>query len=606
MTAPTVPVPQAEKPATVKPDFARIDAYFRQRKQWAVWRWEYRIDAKTGQKKLTKPPRQVSGKLAKSNDPSTWTDYETARKAYLAGGLDGVGYFLANDEMMLDIDGCLKNGVLEEWAKPFLASIPSYADRSPGTGAHVLTRSQFSPPDGKKQYNFADADHHGYAFYVPHRFACMTGQRLNNYGVTDCTEQVAKLHAKYFSTNSTAAETQKKATGERNEKTTQLVLEELTEDDQKLIAKARSAKNGQKFSKLWDDQWRPGYSNDDSRADEALMCQLAFWSKKDAVRMERLFSHSALGKREKWTARSDYRWRTVKFALQHQKEVYTAKADDEEEQNDTSGHTIEIDLKALPQTLATLNLCPLFNNAGLKFAWVRRRGSMIQAGFGNPPRQVIWRNARELANFTLAQSAIFDGTGVLLPSPGPRKVRRIWEPLAQLIRSIADQDAVDMEPPLADEFRQILRDVWQKSGKPNADASPDADAPPSPKQVRRQFNLMLHQCQLQNRESSTPACVWIAEGEIWVYPDTLTAWLSTAAGKSKHYSVEQVREGLSLLEFKPVDLHRSLSYCPLHRPAIKTEKPVAPCDIRIRMWHGPLDLLVDDETGEIDELDRDE
>jgi hypothetical protein len=89
--------------------------------------------------------------------------------------------------------------------------------------------------------------------------------------------------------------------------------------DDELLERARKAKNGAKFRRLFDD----GDSGDDaSQADESLMGMLAFWTGKDPARMERLFSRSKLAEREKWE-RADYRKRTIDFAIDKCTEVYT-------------------------------------------------------------------------------------------------------------------------------------------------------------------------------------------------------------------------------------------------------------------------------------------
>lgn len=67
--------------------------------------------------------------------------------------------------------------------------------------------------------------------------------------------------------------------------------------DEALIARATSAKNGQRFSSLWTGDIS-GYQSQ-SEADLALACQLAFWTSKDAVWMDRLFRQSKL-MRAKW------------------------------------------------------------------------------------------------------------------------------------------------------------------------------------------------------------------------------------------------------------------------------------------------------------------
>lgn len=59
-----------------------------------------------------------------------------------------------------------------------------------------------------------------------------------------------------------------------------------------------------------------------SDADLALMAHIAFYSGRDSKRMERLFGMSALGKREKWTSRPDYRTMTIGKALKGSSAFY--------------------------------------------------------------------------------------------------------------------------------------------------------------------------------------------------------------------------------------------------------------------------------------------
>jgi primase-polymerase (primpol)-like protein len=65
--------------------------------------------------------------------------------------------------------------------------------------------------------------------------------------------------------------------------------------DQMLLAKATAARNGARFRALWSGQRGP----DASRDDYQLCCLLAFWTGRDAVRMDRLFRQSGL-MRAKW------------------------------------------------------------------------------------------------------------------------------------------------------------------------------------------------------------------------------------------------------------------------------------------------------------------
>ncbi len=99
--------------------------------------------------------------------------------------------------------------------------------------------------------------------------------------------------------------------------------------DEELLMKARNAKNGADFIALYDHGDLIGHDDDHSRADQALCNHLAYWTRRDAERIERLFSASALGQREKWQKRADYRTRTIQEAIDGTTETYsgTMKAD---------------------------------------------------------------------------------------------------------------------------------------------------------------------------------------------------------------------------------------------------------------------------------------
>jgi hypothetical protein len=88
--------------------------------------------------------------------------------------------------------------------------------------------------------------------------------------------------------------------------------------DGELLKVGRNAKQlGPKFSALYDRGDISWSGNDRSKADNDLMSQLAYLTWKDPARMEALFSESALGQREKWTSRPDYRKRTIDYAIKN-------------------------------------------------------------------------------------------------------------------------------------------------------------------------------------------------------------------------------------------------------------------------------------------------
>jgi hypothetical protein len=91
--------------------------------------------------------------------------------------------------------------------------------------------------------------------------------------------------------------------------------------DAAILEKCRVAKNAPKFEALYTHGDVSGYGGDDSGADLALLSLLAFYTQ-DEAQLERLFSGSALGRRDKWRHRQDYRRRTIRKALSELDEPY--------------------------------------------------------------------------------------------------------------------------------------------------------------------------------------------------------------------------------------------------------------------------------------------
>jgi hypothetical protein len=92
--------------------------------------------------------------------------------------------------------------------------------------------------------------------------------------------------------------------------------------DEVVIQKCRAAENSAKFADLFDHgDAHAHHGGDDSAADLALVSMLAFYTQ-DEAQLERLISSSALGRREKWLRRDDYRERTIRKALSNLGEVY--------------------------------------------------------------------------------------------------------------------------------------------------------------------------------------------------------------------------------------------------------------------------------------------
>ncbi len=93
----------------------------------------------------------------------------------------------------------------------------------------------------------------------------------------------------------------------------------------------RKAKNSEKFHNLWNGFWKEQGYLSQSDADAAL-CKIIAYHTKDPKQIERIFSQSKLGDREKWKNRPDYRKSTIQFILgnsdESSKEIYEETHED--------------------------------------------------------------------------------------------------------------------------------------------------------------------------------------------------------------------------------------------------------------------------------------
>jgi hypothetical protein len=542
--------------------YDQIDGKLRELPIWVNWRKEKRAN-RSGAVNETKVPYNArSGKRARSNDPSTWSSYEEAVSA-LERGYDGLGLCLEPPYVGVDGDGCRgDDGVIEPWMAEIIGELDSYTEVSPsGHGVRVIVTGEL--PDGRRQKDFGDRPHHGIGLYdfTRGRFLTMTGDVLNGAAIAERTPELARIHARLFPPAVKAKTAPHTAVSD---------VSESGPTDDELITRARHAKDAGKFARLWDGQWEGSYASQ-SEADLALCRKLSFWTGKDAGRIDALFRQSGL-MREKWEQRQDYRELTIARAIEQTRDVWKPKP----------APALLIDPYAAPPSIDLLNAVPLFQGR-IRFTWLRRRGSMIQSGFAGG-REAQWATATDLRVFARSQDILFQATGFLIPSPAQdRGIRLIWEPVAQLIRRIADQDATDIDPPLKDEFEQIIRATWVRADRPEAFG-------------REAFFKVLRECQDFRRDHAAEkpprCCVWIggageaAEHYCWIYQDALLTWLSTPVAKSKHYAWDDARTGLLLLGFEPRELHRSWDRCRVH----------------VRVWRGPLDLLIDDDSVPESEL----
>jgi replicative DNA helicase len=116
---------------------------------WVLWRTESRDG------KQTKIPYQVSGKLAESDDPATWSEWASAERRYVKGGYDGLGFMFSADGGLcgVDLDGCRdkETGKVAEWAREIILAFGTYAEISPTeTGVKLFACGKSPFPIGRR------------------------------------------------------------------------------------------------------------------------------------------------------------------------------------------------------------------------------------------------------------------------------------------------------------------------------------------------------------------------------------------------------------------------------------------------------------------------
>jgi putative DNA primase/helicase len=277
------------------------------------WKYEWRKDRFT---KVPYDPR--SGRRADSTEPATWATFEEALAAYRGGGYAGIGYVFSFDDPFtgIDLDGCIDEaGTVVPAAREIVDALDSYSEVSPsGRGIKIIVRAKKPPGVGCKSKAIT-----GYALsevYDDARFFTVTGQRHPGTPATveERQPQLDALCGRLWPPKPVRATVAAAAPGG------------FQGDDEALLAKAVAAKNGDRFAALMRGDIS-GHEGDRSGADLALCNRLAFWTGKDADRIDRIFRRSGL-MRDKWDSPrrdSTYGRNTINLAIADCTETYSPR-----------------------------------------------------------------------------------------------------------------------------------------------------------------------------------------------------------------------------------------------------------------------------------------
>ena len=307
-------------PENFHPEF--IPTELTARNQWVCWRYEERDG------KRTKAPinARSNGRLtyAKSNAPETWASFDTALTACgIHPELAGVGFCFAPDDGMtgIDLDHVFNPGTGEltpEAAEIVERFAGTYVEISPsGTGIRIFCY-------GKPRRSGKNVGKLKWLEVYAHpssRYLTLTGNRWSgaNASVTDQQAALDWLHGCFM--ESTGQDSPPVDAKPRP-------ADPLDLDDAELLDKARRAKNGGDFERLWSGDLS-AHGGDASAADLALCNLLAFYADNDPARMDRLFRQSGLF-RPKWDKShySDgrtYGQATIEKAIAGSRETYSGR-----------------------------------------------------------------------------------------------------------------------------------------------------------------------------------------------------------------------------------------------------------------------------------------
>ncbi len=277
----------------IRPD--RIPTELAERPQWVCWRWEW-----TGRtpKPWTKVPiNPATGTKASSTNPATWGTLAAALEGLRRlPGIAGVGYVFdaADPYVGFDQDGCrdAQTGHVTPEAMALAGRLDSYTEASvSGSGLHTIVRATLPPGGNRKGAIEA---------YAAGRFFTFTGCTLPGLDtITDRADEVAQWHQETFPPPPARV-------------TPTPITPTQHLDDRELLEWCRRSP---KFCRLYDAGDLSDYEENHSRADLGLLDFFVREGVTDPDQLERLLDGSALGQRDKWRTRADYRERTIARAL---------------------------------------------------------------------------------------------------------------------------------------------------------------------------------------------------------------------------------------------------------------------------------------------------
>lgn len=306
-------------------NYQNIPQELRNLKQWGLFELKW-VEAR---KKNTKIPiNPYDGSAGKSNDPNTWSDFDTAMRALNdVERADGLAFYFANGYVGLDIDHIDSN--LEDWRagdndpNNLVNKFQDLTDNTymevsqSGTGIHAIFKGKI-PGKRRRKGN--------YEMYQTGRFFALTGNNI----IPDPTiksmsdDEMKTLYEFLFGKDNVV---------QLHSETDNITPVDLSVVE--IIKRAEnSAKTGTRFTMFMKGGWEQFYSSH-SEADMAFANDLAFWTGRDFHKMDTIFRNSSL-MREKFDEKHGavtYGTSLLNKAINETQNIYNPESDSQDSES---------------------------------------------------------------------------------------------------------------------------------------------------------------------------------------------------------------------------------------------------------------------------------
>lgn len=306
-------------------NYQNIPQELRNLKQWGLFELKW-VEAR---KKNTKIPiNPYDGSAGKSNDPNTWSDFDTAMRALNdVERADGLAFYFANGYVGLDIDHIDSN--LEDWRagdndpNNLVNKFQDLTDNTymevsqSGTGIHAIFKGKI-PGKRRRKGN--------YEMYQTGRFFALTGNNIIPDPIIKSMsdDEMKTLYEFLF--------------GKDNIVQLHSESDNITPVDlsvAEIIKRAEnSAKTGTRFTMFMKGGWEQFYSSH-SEADMAFANDLAFWTGRDFHKMDTIFRNSSL-MREKFDEKHGavtYGTSLLNKAINETQNIYNPESDSQDSES---------------------------------------------------------------------------------------------------------------------------------------------------------------------------------------------------------------------------------------------------------------------------------